>query len=283
MPKGFNESLTLVFKGAVIGVANIIPGVSGGTLAVILGIYDRVIEAIPGFFTEPGKRWSYAFFLAKIFIGAAVSILLLANVMDYLLRTHFAVTMFVFMGLILGGIPSVAKAHGDMKTSFPRVAAFILGAGLVLGVSFLGGENSKTEVITAGALDSMSLGALLYLSFCGFLAGGAMIVPGVSGSFVLVLLGKYALIIASIKSLAVKPLGIFAAGTAVGILVFSKLMAILLKKNPAGTYYFILGLVLASVYEIFPGVPAGKTAGLYCLAGLVFGTIFSCWLSRTAD
>lgn len=279
MFKSLKNNFTVFLKGGAIGVANIIPGVSGGTIAVVLGIYDKLIESISGFFTEPKKRWGYLVFLIKIFSGAAVFILLLANVMDFMLKQHFAPTMFLFMGLILGGIPVVVRSHGDMALKFSRVIFFLLGAALIFGISFFAKEDGA-GAINLESLNTMPMGGLLFLVLAGFLAGGAMIVPGVSGSFILVLIGQYAVIVASIKALAIKPLAAVSVGAAIGILIFSKIIAVLLKKNPAVTYYFILGLIVASLYEIFPGIPLGHEAGLYCGGALLLGSICSWGLAR---
>ena len=273
------NNFTDFLKGGAIGIANIIPGVSGGTIAVILGIYDKLIESISGFFTEPKKRWGYLVFLVKIFSGAGIFILLLANVMDFMLKQHFAPTMYLFMGLILGGIPVVVRTHGDMKLKLSRMVFFLLGVALILGVSFFAKEDGS-GAISLENLNAMPVEGLLFLVLAGFLAGGAMIVPGISGSFLLVLIGQYAVIVASIKALAIKPLAAVSFGAAIGILVFSKVIALFLKKNPAITYYFILGLILASLYEIFPGIPLGYEAGLYCGGALLLGSICSWGLSR---
>ena len=109
-----------------------------------------------------------------------------------------------------------------------------------------------------------------------------MIVPGVSGSFLLVLIGQYAVIVTSLKALLVKPLAAVALGAALGILVFSKVIDVLLKKSPAVTYYFILGLIVASLYKIFPGVVVGYEHGLYCGGALIIGSLCSWGLSKVS-
>lgn len=254
----------------MIGVANIIPGVSGGTLAVILGVYDRLIESIACFFGPSGKRKEYCIFLAKISIGAGAAILLLANVMDFLLARHFHLTMFAFMGLILGGVPSIWKAHGDMSVKTTRVLAFVCGMTVVLVPSLLGSGTEDAAMSGPGpaGLSVSSWHGYLTLLFAGFLAGGAMIVPGISGSFILVLMGQYAVIISAIKALSVPPLLFVAAGASAGVLVFSKIIKVCLEKAPAATYYFILGLIAVSFWEIFPGIP--MSAPVFLLVPVTF-------------
>lgn len=283
MNKSIKETVILLMKGGAIGVANIIPGVSGGTLAVILGIYDRLIESISKFFTNPEKRGEYIIFLVKIFSGAIIALLSLANVMDFLLHQHYQKTMFLFMGLILGGIPAVVRSHGDMKGSASRVFMFIFGFLVVLALSLASNVYNGPENNLTVGIAPVDMGGYLVLLLAGFLAGGAMIVPGISGSFILVLLGQYAVIIASIKAFAVKPLLFVGFGACLGILLFSKIIELCLEKAPAQTYYFILGLILASFYKIFPGIPEGTTQGMTCLAVFLAGVAVSFFMSKISD
>ena len=270
MPGRIKETVILFVKGLVIGIANIIPGVSGGTLAVVLGLYDRLIESIACFFEAPGKRKEYIIFLANIFSGAGTAILLLANVMDFLLTRHFQVTMFAFMGLILGGIPSIWKSHGDMSIKTTRVFAFVLGMIAVIGPSLLGSGAENGAMPDPAGLSVSGWQGYFMILLAGFLAGGGMIVPGISGSFILVLMGQYAVIISAIKELRAAPIIFTAAGAAAGIFVFSKIIKTCLEKMPAETYYFILGMIAASLWHIFPGTPA-TTADLLSAAAVFLG------------
>lgn len=273
----------LFIKGMVIGMANIIPGVSGGTLAVVLGIYGKLIEAISNFFSKPEKRKAYAIFLATVFLGAGSAIMLLANLMTYLLANHYQLTVFAFMGLIAGGIPAIWLAHPDMKTNGSRLASFIIGAAIVIIPSILDIETQETAAANSSAVLEFSLAGYGGLLFAGFMAGGGMIVPGISGSFILVLMGQYAVILSAVERFAVVPLMFVAVGTATGILVFSKIIETALKKSPAGTYYFILGLVTASLWVIFPGMPSSVTTAL--AGGVVFiaGAVLAYFMSRISS
>lgn len=261
----------LFVKGVVIGMANIIPGVSGGTLAVVLGIYDKLIEAISNIFVTPERRKEYVLFLATVFLGAGSAIVLLANAMNYLLTHHYHMTLFAFMGLICGGIPAIWQAHADMKVKVSRLAAFLAGVLLVMIPAYMGSGTKEAAMAGNGGMPAFGLHECAFLLFAGFMAGGGMIVPGVSGSFILVLMGQYAIIISAIKGFVAAPLVCVAAGAGAGILVFSRIMEVCLKKAPSGTYYFILGLVIASLWVVFPGRPAAMpallTGGAIFLAG----------------
>jgi len=273
-----NNTILLIIKGGFIGVANIIPGVSGGTIAVILGIYDKLIECIALFFSNSSKRKEYILFLTKIFIGAGISIVLLANLMDYLLKEQFNPTMFLFMGLILGGIPVFIKTHHDMKVSIGRIISFIGGFSLVLGLAFLSKKYTQGENVNPD--DIITVSRYFIIGIAGFLAGGAMIVPGISGSFILVLMGQYGVIISAIKNMDIKVIGIVGVGAMMGVILFSKIIKILLKKVPSGTYYFILGLIISSLLEIFPGVTVSASGILIDAGALSMGVIVALLLSK---
>ncbi len=247
------ENLKLIIKGGIFGIANIIPGVSGGTMAVVLGIYERMIEAIGNFITNKLKRKSYLLFLLKIIIGAGISIIVFSWIMDYLLNNYRIYTYLFFIGLIAGSIPAIYKTHPHMQFTIPAGITFICGAGLIMFLALAFPDVTKSgalpEVITLDLLK------VFKLFIAGILSGGSMIVPGVSGSFILVLLGQYHYVIKSVKEFDVFPLIFLGAGIVLGIWAFAKLIDLLLKKYPKETMYFILGLVIASLYPIFPGLP----------------------------
>lgn len=272
--------LLLFVKGMVIGVANIIPGVSGGTLAVVLGIYDKLIEAISNILSRSEKRKEYAIFLATVFLGAASAIVLLANLMNYLLTSHYHLTVFAFMGLIAGGIPAIWRTHPDMKPNQVRLVSFLIGAALVIIPAFLGAETKDMAIVSNSGIPEFALTSYLFLVLAGFMAGGGMIVPGISGSFILVLMGQYTMIILAIKELNLTPLLFVGVGAATGILVFSKIIEIALKKVPAGTYYFILGLVIGSLWVVFPGIPSSVKTVLAGWALFMAGMTLSYLMSK---
>ncbi len=269
------EHVKLVLKGGIIGVANIIPGVSGGTMAVVLGVYEDLIDAISNFFTNKEKRNFYVWFLLKIAFGAVVAILALSWVMDFLLLNYPKKTYLFFIGLIAGSIPSIYNAHDDMKPNISSVIAFFAGVLLILSFAWFFPEADKTKDI-GFQYDATGSGLILLL-VGGFFAGGSMIVPGISGSFVLVLLGQYRVVIIAIKELNFILLGVIAVGAGLGVWAFAKLINLLLKSFPKQTFYFILGLVVASLYPIFPGLPNGIIQASFAImlaflgAGIAYG------------
>ncbi len=271
------ESLVLVVKGAVIGVANIIPGVSGGTMAVVLGLYERLIEAISNIVTDRGRRFEYARFLLAVGIGAVLAIGILSWLMDFLLTEYEVYTYLFFIGLIAGSVPSIYRAHHDMRFGWGPAIAFLLGVALILGVALGFPHVEEAKEAAAG---QASGGAPWMLFVAGIFAGGSMIVPGISGSFVMVLLGQYHAVIRAIKAFDPVRIGAVGAGALLGVWIFAKLIDVSLRRFPRATFYFILGLVIASLYPIFPGFPPGTLPTIAATAIGLAGAAVSLLLGR---
>lgn len=262
--KNLKNDLLLILKGGAIGVANIIPGVSGGTIAVVLGIYKYLIEAISNLVTNRDRRKEYLLFLIKVAIGALIVIFLSAKLMTFLLDHYPIYTYLAFVGLIAGSIPSIYQSQADMKLNVPSVVTFLLGAGIILFFEFAFPQVQKEEGVEV--VFNLSVNSALFLGIVGFFAGGSMIVPGISGSFIMLLMGQYYIVTSSIAQRNVVPLGIVAVGIILGIIIFAKVINVLLKINPKETFYFILGLVIASLYSIYPGIPGEMISILIALA-----------------
>jgi len=262
--------INLFLKGMAVGVSNVIPGVSAGTFLVLLGIYDELVEAAGNFLTNKSRRKDYFLFLLPLVIGAAGAILAFANLITLLLERYAAPTQFFFIGLILGSIPTVLRMHHDMRPSRPRVVAFVLGLGLVVLLA-VGERRGIGGHFSAG---TTSLLALFFFAVVGFFAGGAMVTPGVSGSYIFLLTGAYGPIMQAAASLTSPPVhwGVIvavAAGAGVGILVCSRLIDLALKRQPAMTFYVILGLICASFVGLWPAeldVSVSSLVGLLTFA-----------------
>lgn len=245
------ERIFLVLKGFLIGVANIIPGVSGGTLAITLGIYEKLINTISHFFKNLKENIK---FIIPIGVGAGLSILLLSRVISFCLKEYTLATILFFIGLILGGIPLLNKKIKGHYKNFSNIVIFLITFGLVLLISILKGENIVSFA-------NMTFVNYIWLFLVGVIAAATMIIPGVSGSFVLMLLGYYQPIIDTISSLTkfqniwssmliLIPFGI---GVLVGIVAISKLLEFLFKKFEVKTYFGVMGFIFASIITIFTG------------------------------
>lgn len=241
--------LVLILKGMIIGIANIIPGVSGGTLMITLGIYEEVIDTISHFFENFKKNLK---FIIPIGIGMVLSILLLSKIISLCLDKYPFPTTFFFIGLILGGIPFLWKKASAAKKKSSNWLIFIITFGIVLTFAFL---KSGDSVVS---LTNLGLSNYLLLFIVGVIAAATMVIPGISGSFVLMLLGYYKPIVDTIKNLTnmsmlkdnlliLIPFGI---GIVIGIIGVAKLIEYLLKRYPVKTYYGVLGFVIASIAAI---------------------------------
>lgn len=242
-------------KGILIGVANIIPGVSGGTMAVSMGVYDQLISAITGILKNFKRSMRI---LLPILAGAVAGIGGLSFVIKFLLENYPLQTSTLFIGLILGGLPILFSHVKGAKIGVPHVILFIIFFAIVIAMAvFNGAESSVTDI-------SVNFGTVIQLFLIGMIASATMIIPGVSGSLVMMILGFYNIIISNISafisSLAtgnvdglIHGIGIFlpfGLGVIAGIGIVAKVIEWLFAKQPILTYSAIFGLVIASPIAI---------------------------------
>ncbi len=236
--------LQLIIFGAIIGIANIIPGVSGGTMAVILGVYDKMISAISNWRTQFVNSVK---FLALIGIGAVAGIFLFANVIDYTLEHFPMATNMVFVGLIIGSIPMIYQKATASKISVSGVLAFVVCFGFMMFMMLVTPSESA-------AITTLTVSSFLRIFLSSAVAAGAMIIPGISGSFVLLLLGLYTTILTAISDFNILILVPVGLGCGIGILLCAKIIERLFAKAPCQTYLGILGFMIGSVPIIFPAI-----------------------------
>jgi putative membrane protein len=243
------EYLILILKGMIIGVANIIPGVSGGTLMIILGLYEEVINTISHFFRDFKKSLKLVIPLA---IGMLLSILLLSKVISVCLDKYPFPTTLFFIGLIIGGLPLLWNKAKAAKGNWKNWLVFSLTFAAVITFAFLKSGNYVVSFENMGVLN------YLMLFVIGIISAATMVIPGISGSFVLMLLGYYEPIVNTIKDLTnfsllghnLLILVPFGLGIVVGIVLVARLIEYLFKRYPIKTYYGVLGFVLASLVAI---------------------------------
>lgn len=262
------DNIFLVLKGFLLGIANIIPGVSGGTLAITLGIYNDLIGAISHFFKNLKKNLK---FLIPLGIGMVLAILLGSKVISLCLdKFPFPTTLF-FIGLIVGGIPLLTKKIKGKKLKPVNAASFLLPFSVVMLMTFLNEGNNVVNIT------NMNLLQIILLFLVGMVAAATMVIPGVSGSFVLMLLGYYKPIVSTIGNLTdfsllghnILVLAPFGLGVLIGIILIAKLIEYLLAKHETATYYAIIGFVTSSVIGLSVGLIGLHTSTLEVLAGIV--------------
>jgi putative membrane protein len=178
-----------IISGAFIGIANIIPGVSGGTVALLLGVYERLTEAVGEFLTAPkDKKIEFIKFLSQIFVGAVIGLLGFAKIIGFLYSNYEIETSFFFLGLIVACLPLVLTQRESTVVSTKGKIWFFIGLSVMIGFTILKHFYGSGDV-EANSGYTMSIGYSLKLILSGAMAGGAMVIPGISGSLLLVMLG----------------------------------------------------------------------------------------------
>lgn len=262
------NNIILMLKGAIFGVANVIPGVSGGTIALTMGVYEDLISSISHFFKKPKKS---LMFLLPFIIGAGLSILLMSKLISFCLNKFPFPTTLFFVGLILGGVPLLTKKIKNKKTKPLNIGLFLLTFAIVLGMYFM--KSGASEV----SLANPNLLMYLLLAVVGMVAAATMVIPGISGSFVLMLLGFYEPVVNTVSDLTnfsnlghnLSILIPFGLGVLVGIILIAKLIEYLFDKYEIPTYYAILGFVIASILTLIMGVISTKLALTHIIVGLI--------------
>ncbi|KGX86587.1 DUF368 domain-containing protein [Pontibacillus litoralis] len=259
-----------IYRGFLMGTSDVVPGVSGGTIAVVLGIYDRLIAAIDGVFSKEWK--THVRFLIPLGIGMLLAIFSMANLITWLLEAYEQPTMYFFLGLIIGIIPFLLHEADYKKTFKPIHYVFmIISACLVASLAFLQEGNPQAWG------ESITIGQYVILFFSGWMASMAMLLPGISGSFLLLLIGVYPIITTAIKELDMARVVTVGLGVMIGLLLSSKGINYLFKHYPIYTFATVIGMVLGSVIVIFPGVPVDI---LLCVIALLGGLIVSNLLGK---
>lgn len=252
------------FKGMVIGIANIVPGVSGGTMMVSMGIYDKLIHCITHLFSEFKKS---VLFLLPIAVGMVAAIAASSFGLTYLFENLPIQTNLLFVGLILGGLPAIWKKVKGNSVKAGHLLACILFFALVVGMAALGESEGASADL------SFNLGNVVILLVVGVITSATMVIPGVSGSMVLMLMGFYYPVLNAVKDFfsdlaafdidgILKGCGIlipFGIGVVVGIFGIAKLVEIIFEKFPLYAYWAIIGLIVSSPIAIllmgtFPAV-----------------------------
>ncbi len=263
-----------ILKGIVIGLANVIPGVSGGTMMVSMGIYDKLIHCITHLFSEFKKSLQ---FLIPIFIGIGIAVVVVPFGIEFLFANYPFQTNLLFIGLIIGGLPAVWKKVKGNSVRVGHIIACVMFFVLVAGLALVG----ETEGTAADL--SFSLMSVIKLFGVGIVASATMVIPGVSGSMMLLLLGYYHPILETITNfikaaLAFDINGIlagvgvlmpFGIGVVVGIFAIAKLIEIIFVKFPLYAYWAIIGLIVSSPVAILVIGGIGTVTVVSIITGVV--------------
>lgn len=237
-----------LYRGFLIGTSDLIPGVSGGTVALMLGIYDELLEAIGGLFS---RNWrNHVNFLLPLGVGMAGALIGLSRIIKWLLAEHPGPTQFLFFGLVVGILPPLVtetRREGGLKAS--HVVAFLSAGLLAASMAFFhpdGGQavtTNLTPVTVAGLFGA------------GLLASTAMLLPGISGAFVLLVLGVYPTALHALSTFHWGLIFVIGSGVAVGFIGSSRLIRYVLQRWPNITRAAIIGLLAGSLVVLWPGLP----------------------------
>lgn len=277
-----NESLVLLLKGAILGSSTLVPGLSAGTFAVVLGIYEKLIEVVSNLTKDLKNNILY---VLPIGIGAVIAMLLGSNVVSYLLDHYHLATMLLFLGVIIGGIPLLFRRVKGHEKEPVNIVIFLIAFVLIILMYVV---NANTQNID---LNNLNVIGYIEMVIVAAVSSAAMIIPGVSGSFMLMLFGYFEPIIKTVKDL--KDLSLlkhnlsilipFGIGVVVGILLISKVIHYLLEHHEVKTFSAVLGFVIASIVTIIWGLVGSNINVIELLVGnvlAVLGCMLSLWIGR---
>ncbi|HDB4059098.1 TPA: DUF368 domain-containing protein [Staphylococcus aureus] len=269
-----------ILKGFAMGTSDLVPGVSGGTIALLLGIYNQFISSISGIFSR--RFWPSFTFLIPIIIGMLLAMGSLSNLFNYLLSQHHIPTMFFFGGLIIGIVPYLLKIS-NYKTSFTTKHYMMVIAGIAILIVITLMNNGDKY---AGETLTLSTSLIIKYFIAGMCASSAMLLPGISGSFMLLVFGVYGtvmLAISEVVKLNFAGLPILLAvgfGVLAGFIISSKIIQYFLTHHKLMTFALIIGFVVGSLFAVFPGLPTNIVMWFVSLVVFIIGFIVSLTLGR---
>lgn len=266
--------LKKLLQGMVVGIANIIPGVSGGTMMVAMGLYDRLIHAITHLKSEFKESMKL---LIPIFAGAGLAIVILSRVFEFLLETYPIPTNFAFCGLIAGSLPFIFKKVKGHPVTVGKMIPLLIFFGIVILMAVLGENSGADADVSFGLMNVIKLLAV------GIIAAATMVIPGVSGSMMLMLLGYYDVILKSINTFIDALVGLdvplllemcgrlipFGIGVIIGIFLIAKIIEFIFMKAEIHAYYAIIGLITASPIAILIKTDWSGFSVVMLIAGII--------------
>ena len=274
--------LKIFINGLAFGITQIIPGISGGTIAIILGFYNRIIESVNNFNKD---RRGHLKFLVPFLLGVAFGIIAFSSLINYLLTNFSLPLMGFFIGMIVGIIPLIYKKAAESKLRARQLALIIMSVALLIIIShFRVPPAADPEYI----ISTMGVPFMLFLFFAGLTAAAGLITPGISGSFILLIFGVYHVVTFSVSSIRhlltdisnlalwldiIKVLAPFAIGVIIGGLAMARLVEKLLKNYSQTVYSIILGLLIGSVYALL-NEPITFQSGVSAIIIIISGVLF---------
>lgn len=267
--------IKMILQGMIVGIANIIPGVSGGTMMVAMGLYDKLIHSITHLKSEFKSSMKL---LLPIFFGAALAIVILSRLFEFLLQNYPIPTNFAFCGLIVGSLPFILKkVKGSNPVKSSNWIPLLIFFAIVVGMAVIGEDSGSAQRLQVDLLQ------FLVLLFVGIIAAATMVIPGVSGSMMLMLLGYYETILSYVNQTvdAITSFDIpafinccmvmipFGVGVVFGIFAIAKLIEWILMRWEISAYYAIIGLITASPVAILLKTDWSQSSIMMIVIGLI--------------
>jgi len=256
------------FKGLLIGIGGVAPGVSGGAIAVIFGLYEKITDAIADVFKDFKHN---AVFFFPIALGGGVGVLGFSKIMQYLFQYYEVQVKYLFIGLMLGTLPTVFRQANKKGFRAIYIIPCIISLSITIITVVL--ENSGMDIIPDAAP------GMLQLALYGAIIGIGTIVPGISASFVLMYFGAYQIVLDGLADINLSVLVPVGAGFVISIVLFAKFISLLFKRAYGFTYYAVIGFVIGSIIAIFPGI-SFSTEYLISILLFIIGYIISFSLSK---
>ena len=260
------DLISVAIRSYITGASMTVPGISGGSMAMVFGIYDRIIASVPLLLTKDFKR-AFLFLLLTGGCGL-IGAFSASPVLSFLLKNYYIIVMFFFLGAIVGSIPMIIKKSQLNKSNWYDAFFIILGIAIVTLISFI-------------PEDIVSLGESSFLSqfICGVLVSIGFVLPGISFTYLLVVLGLYESLIGHLSNLEILPLIPLSVGIVVGIFLLSGLLKKSMESFPQITFPIILGFLIGSLPQVFPSLPAGIEI-LFSLLSFVAGLLIIYFVSK---
>ncbi len=267
------EVLSNILKGVAISISQLVPGVSGGTIAIILGIYDDLIKAVNNL-TKDFKK--HASLLMQVGVGVLLGMFMFARLIKILFEHYPAQISFFFVGVIVGGIPLMYHKSAEKGFKASNIIFMFLGIFLVLAMSI----DTKDHSV---AIRTLTLANAIWLLVGGFVMAIALILPGISGSFMLYILGLYNTLLTAISELNILILIPIGIGVLVGTFSTAKILETLLEKYPRQSYSMILGFIVGSIPTLLPQLMPTGIILIQCIILLILGLICILFYNRFAS